>query len=363
MSASPDLEPSALRAERARARVDSASAPADSASDSASAPADSDSAPAGSAGTAASDASAAPAARASNGNGLDEPVAAAAAVLPALAERVRTLRARRGLTRKALAAAAGISERHLANLEHGTGNASILILHQLAAALHCALAELVGDVTTDSSEWLLIRELLENRSEADLRRARLRLSELFDNATGDERLRRSHIALVGLRGAGKSTLGRMLAEDLDFPFVELGREIEKLAGCGISQIHSLYGANAYRRYERRAVEEVIQIFPEVVMATPGGLVSDSATFNLLLAHCYTVWLQADPEDHMRRVREQGDLRPMSGPGAMEDLRRILAGRASFYAKADLAYRTSGKTLEQCFAGLRAQVRAAILEAG
>jgi len=299
--------------------------------------------------------------RGDSDNGLVEPAAAAASVLSALAERVRTLRARRGLTRKALAAAAGISERHLANLEYGNGNASILILHQLAAALHCALAELVGDVTTDSSEWLLIRELLENRSEADLRRARLKLSELFDNATSDERLRRSHIALVGLRGAGKSTLGRMLADDLGFPFVELGREIEKLAGCGIPQIHSLYGANAYRRYERRAVEEVIQIFPEVVMATPGGLVSDSATFNLVLAHCYTVWLQADPEDHMRRVREQGDLRPMSGAGAMEDLRRILAGRASFYAKADLTYRTSGKTLEQCFAGLRTQVRAAIAE--
>ncbi|HLT28100.1 MAG TPA: helix-turn-helix domain-containing protein, partial [Zeimonas sp.] len=171
-------------------------------------------------------------------NGAPAPSELAAHVLPALAERIRTLRARRGLTRKALAAAAGISERHLANLEHGTGNASILILHQLAAALHCALAELVGDVTTDSSEWLLIRELLENRSEADLRRARIKLAELFDNASGDERQRRSHIALIGLRGAGKSTLGRMLADDLGFPFVELGREIEKLAGCGIPQIHS-----------------------------------------------------------------------------------------------------------------------------
>lgn len=297
----------------------------------------------------------APAVAQSNGAG--------ATVLPALADRIRTLRARRGMTRKALAGSANISERHLANLEYGAGNASILILHQLAGALHCPLAELVGDVTTDSSEWLLIRELLENRSEADLRRARLKLSELFDNATGDERLRRSHIALVGLRGAGKSTLGRMLADDLGYPFVELGREIEKLAGCGIPQIHSLYGANAYRRYERRAVEEVVQIFPEVVIAMPGGLVSDSATFNQVLAHCYTVWLQADPEDHMRRVQEQGDLRPMSGTGAMEDLRRILAGRASFYAKADMTYRTSGMSLEKCFSGLRAQVRAAIAEAG
>ncbi|MEW6099564.1 MAG: helix-turn-helix transcriptional regulator [Pseudomonadota bacterium] len=276
--------------------------------------------------------------------------------LAALGERIRNLRARRGLTRKATALAAGISERHLANLELGTGNASILVLVQVARALQCSLAEILGDVTTSSPEWLMIRELLEGRSEADLHRARLKLAELFDGGA-DRQGRLARIALVGLRGAGKSTLGRMLAEDLGYPFVELSREIEKVAGCSIVEIHSLYGTNAYRRYERRALEEIVQIYPEVVIATPGGIVSDPATFNLLLTHCLTVWLQADPEDHMKRVIAQGDFRPMSGSReAMDDLKRILAGRAAFYAKADLTYNTSGHSLEETFVGLRAAVR-------
>ncbi|GIX25664.1 MAG: shikimate kinase [Caldimonas sp.] len=276
--------------------------------------------------------------------------------LVALGERIRTVRARRGLTRKATAQAAGISERHLANLELGTGNASILILQQVAQALQCPLAELIGDVTTSTPEWLLIRELLEGRSEVELHRARLKLAELFGSG-GDRRSRLARIALIGLRGAGKSTLGKMLAEDLGYPFVELSREIEKVAGCSIVEIHSLYGTNAYRRYERRALEETIQIYPEVVIATPGGLVSEPSTFNLLLTHCYTIWLQAEPEDHMKRVVAQGDFRPMSGSKeAMDDLKRILAGRAAFYAKADLSYNTSGHSLEASFAGLRTAVR-------
>lgn len=276
-------------------------------------------------------------------------------LLVALGERVRSLRARRGLTRKAVALAAGVSERHLANLEYGTGNASILILQQVARALQCPLAELVGDVSTSSPEWLLIRELLETRSEADLRRARIALGELFGTRADAGRGRR--IALIGLRGAGKSTLGQMLADDLEFPFVELSREIEKFAGCTIREIHDLYGTNAYRRYERRALEEAIQIYPEVVIATPGGIVSDPATFNELLAHCTTVWLQASPEDHMRRVAEQGDMRPMQGNAeAMDDLRRILAGRSAFYSKADLVFDTSTQPLAGSFQALRALVR-------
>ncbi len=276
--------------------------------------------------------------------------------LVALGERVRTLRSRRGMTRKAVALAADVSERHLANLEYGTGNASILVLLQVAQALHCTLAELLGDVTTASPEWLLIRELLEHRNEADLRRARQTLAELL-GAGGDDRARHARIALIGLRGAGKSTLGKRLADDLGYAFIELSREIEKFAGCGISEIHNLYGAHAYRRYERRALEEAIQIYPEVVIATPGGLVSDAANFNLMLSHCYTVWLQADPTDHMTRVAAQGDLRPMAGnKEAMEDLNRILEGRSAFYSKADLAFNTSQYPLDACFAALRSQVR-------
>ncbi len=276
--------------------------------------------------------------------------------LEALGERVRTLRSRKGMTRRAVAVAADVSERHLANLEYGTGNVSVLVLLQVAQALQCSLAELLGDVTTTSPEWLLIRELLSKRSEADLRRARVQLSDMFGEG-GNALERKSRIALIGLRGAGKTALGQRLADDLGFPFIELSREIEQFAGCQISEIHNLYGANAYRRYERRALEEAIQIYPEVVIATPGGLVSDSANFNLLLSHCTTVWLQADAADHMGRVAAQGDMRPMAASReAMEDLKRILEGRAAFYSKADLAINTSARSEDQAFAALRTSVR-------
>jgi XRE family aerobic/anaerobic benzoate catabolism transcriptional regulator len=283
--------------------------------------------------------------------------------LVALGDRVRALRARRGMTRKSVALAADVSERHLANLEYGIGNASILVLLQVAGALQCSLAELIGDITTSSPEWLLLRELLERRDEATLRRVRVTVGELLGTGGangGGNAARSSRVALIGLRGAGKSTLGPMLAEDLGFPFVELSREIEKFAGCSISEIQALYGVNAYRRYERRALEESIQIYPEAVMATPGGLVSDPATFNQLLTHCTTVWLQADPEDHMKRVVAQGDMRPMAASReAMDDLKGILAGRAAFYSKADFSLDTSAQPLQPTFVHLRRLVRGAL----
>jgi XRE family aerobic/anaerobic benzoate catabolism transcriptional regulator len=283
--------------------------------------------------------------------------------LAALGERAKALRTRRGLTRKALARATGVSERHLANLEYGVGNASILVLSQVARALQCSVAELVGDLTTQSPEWLLLRELLADRDEGTLRRVRLAALELTGGVSppiSETPIRSSRIALIGLRGAGKSTLGRMLAEDLDFPFVELSREIEKLAGCSISEILGLYGQNAYRRYERRALEEAIEAYPEAVIATAGGLVSDLVSFNLLLRHCTTVWLTADPEDHMSRVAAQGDLRPMAASReAMDDLKSILAGRAAFYSKADLRIDTSAQPLAETFQILRAQACAAV----
>ncbi len=279
--------------------------------------------------------------------------------LVALGERVRALRARRGMTRKAVALAADVSERHLANLEYGVGNASILVLLQVAGALQCALAELIGDVTTSTPEWLMLREMLERRDDATLHRVRVAVGELLGTASTRSGPS-SRVALIGLRGAGKSTLGQMLAEDLGFPFVELSREIEKFAGCSISEIQALYGVNAYRRYERRAMEETIQLYPEAVIATPGGLVSDPATFNQLLAHCTTVWLQADPEDHMQRVAAQGDMRPMAASKeAMEDLKGILAGRAAFYSKAELRVNTSAQPLAATFLSLRDAVRSAL----
>jgi len=271
--------------------------------------------------------------------------------LTALGERVRALRARRGMTRRGLALASEVSERHLANLELGVGNASVLVLRQVALALGATLAELLGDETTASPEWLLIRDLLRGRDEEALRRGRLALAELYGElARPDARL--SRIALVGLRGAGKSTLGRRLADAMRVPFVELNREIERVAGCGLNEIHNLLGPAAYRRYERRALEETVQLYPDAVIATPGGIVSDPATFNLLLAHCWTVWIKAAPEEHMQRVIAQGDLRPMSGNReAMDDLKRILANRAAFYGKADATLDTAGKDADEAFAEL------------
>ncbi len=279
-------------------------------------------------------------------------------LLLALGERVRALRARRGMTRRALAHSSGVSERHLASLELGVGNASVLVMHAVAEALDCTLAELLGDETAVSPEWLLIRDLLRGRSDEDLRRARTALAEVFGQS-GRPDARAGRIALIGLRGSGKSTLGRMLADDLGLPFVELNQEIERVAGCDPAEIHGLLGPRAYRRYERRALEETVQLYPDAVIAMPGGIVSDPATFNLLLAHCFAVWLRASPEEHMQRVIAQADLRPMAGNAeAMDDLKRILDGRAAFYAKADLQVETSGLALSDAFALLRRRVRAA-----
>jgi XRE family transcriptional regulator, aerobic/anaerobic benzoate catabolism transcriptional regulator len=268
--------------------------------------------------------------------------------LVALGDRVRQLRGRRGMTRKATAEAAGISERHLANLEYGIGNASILVLLQVSKALQCSLAEMLGDVTTSTPEWLMIRELLEGRDEATMYRVRSAIGELIGTTTGHAN-QSQRIALIGLRGAGKSTLGKMLAQELGYAFVELSAEIEKFAGCTVAEIQALYGQSAYRRYERRALEEAIQIYPEVVIATPGGLVSDASSFNELLTHCTTIWLKANPEDHMKRVMAQGDNRPMAASKeAMADLKAILTAREAFYAKANFTVDTSQQALNETF---------------
>ena len=280
--------------------------------------------------------------------------------LLALGERLRALRSRRGLTRKALAKLADVSERHLANVESGVGNASIQLLRQITTVLDCTLAEMIGDETATSPEWLMIREILRGRSDEELAQARAALANIFDAPTS-EGARRQRIALIGLRGAGKSSLGRMLADYWMVPFVELGREVETLAGCGIAEIHALYGPNAYRRYERRALEDIIGRYPRAVIATPGGIVSDPATYNLLLSHCYTVWVKASPKDHMARVLAQGDTRPMMGNReAMDDLKSILESRAAFYSKADLSFDTSDMTQENAYVALLEQLRDSVM---
>jgi XRE family aerobic/anaerobic benzoate catabolism transcriptional regulator len=279
--------------------------------------------------------------------------------LVALGERLRALRARRGFTRKALAKLANVSERHLANVESGVGNATIQFLRQLTTVLNCTLAEMIGDETATSPEWLMIREILRGRSDDELAKARAALAGVFEAPTS-ETARRQRVALIGLRGAGKSSLGRMLADHWMAPFVELSRHVETIAGCSVAEIHALYGPSAYRRYEYRALEDIIQRYPRAVIATPGGIVSDPATFNLLLSHCYTVWLKASPKDHMDRVLAQGDTRPMSGNReAMEDLKNILESRAAFYSKADQTFDTSDVTQEAAFFGLLEQLRDAV----
>jgi XRE family aerobic/anaerobic benzoate catabolism transcriptional regulator len=280
-------------------------------------------------------------------------------LLVAIGERVKALRARKGMPRRALSAAAGVSERHLANLETGVGNVSVLLLDQIAEALGRPIAELLGDETTDSPEWLLIRELLHGRGEADLRRARATLADLFETEPA-LRQRTDRIALIGLRGAGKSSLGRRLAEALDRSFIELGAEITRIAGCTPAEIQDLYGPTAYRRYEGMALKEILQTRETFVLATPGGIVSDPGSFGLLLTQCFTVWLQASPKEHMERVLAQGDLRPMAGNrAAMEDLKAILESRTPFYAKADVTFETSGLAFDDALNELQAKIEHAI----
>jgi XRE family transcriptional regulator, aerobic/anaerobic benzoate catabolism transcriptional regulator len=276
-------------------------------------------------------------------------------LLVTLSQQLRAMRAERGLTRKQLALNAGVSERHLANLETGVGNVSVMILLQVSLALNCSIAQLLGDFTTASREWMALREMLEHADQALLRKIRFAVKPLVDQA-GLRAPMSGRIALIGLRGAGKSTFGRQLAQQLNCVFVELSRDIEKLAGGPIAEIQALYGQSAYRRYERRALDGVLARYQKVVIAMPGGVVTDSATYNELLSQCTTIWLQAEPEDHMRRVVAQGDLRPMaSSKEAMADLRAILAAREPLYARADFRLNTSAQSESATFALLRSWV--------
>jgi XRE family aerobic/anaerobic benzoate catabolism transcriptional regulator len=279
-----------------------------------------------------------------------------AAYLRLLGDRIREARARRGMTRKILARDSKVSERYLAQLEAGHGNISIALLRQIAHAMGLPLGDLVREEPDRPVELTLLIQTLSRLHPKDLAAARKLLAETFGAAVESER--RHRIALIGLRGAGKSTLGARLAKDLGVPFIELDREIERDSGTSLSEVFDLYGQAAYRRYERRALEGVIERHDRAVVATGGSIVSEPGTFDLLLAACYTVWLTAAPEEHMGRVVAQGDYRPMAeNDEAMEDLRRILAGRTQLYSKADAVVDTAGKTVEESFKELMAAVRA------
>ena len=283
-----------------------------------------------------------------------EKAPSSAAYLKTLGRKVRDARARHGMTRRMLAHDSGISERYLAQLESGLGNLSIVMLRKLAKAIDVPVAELVNDEPPVPVEYGLIVERLKRLQPAELAEATEMLKERFGDRTG----RSERIALIGLRGAGKTTLGRSLARQLGWRFVEMSREIEVEAGVPVDEIFDLWGQAAYRRYERRALQRVLGMPARMVLATGGGIVSEPATFELLLDGFFTVWVQASPEEHWDRVIRQGDHR-VEGSGdteALTDMRRILAQRDPLYGKADARLQTSGKSAKQSMSELLALLR-------
>ena len=272
-----------------------------------------------------------------------------------LGRRLRELRERRGLSRKRLARDSGVSERYLAQIETGNGNGSVMLLRRVAAPLGVAVGDLVAGEDNDSVQRRLIRRFLDRLPAHRLEEVIFRLMRDFGH---EEAARRKRIALIGLRGAGKSTLGDMLARALAMPLVELNREIARETGLPSGEVMALYGLAAYRRIEQRLLERVVREQERAVIVAGGGIVNEEAAFNLLLANCYTVWIKAQPEEHMARVLAQGDFRPMAGNAeAMDDLKRILAAREAMYRKADAIVDTSGETPQQSFARLREAVAA------
>ncbi|MBI5921129.1 MAG: helix-turn-helix transcriptional regulator [Betaproteobacteria bacterium] len=274
--------------------------------------------------------------------------------LLSLGHRVRELRERLGMTRKLLARDSNVSERHLAHLEVGESNVSITLLRRIAMTLNVPLIELLSTDAEDTVERRLIRRFLERMPQQRLEEVVFRLMRDFGH---EETVRRNRIALIGLRGAGKSTLGKRLAKEMGVPFVELVAEIEKVTGMPVSEIFSLYGQSGYRRLEKRTLERVLDQYERAVLSIGGGIVSQGDTYDQLLSNCFTVWLKARPEDHMARVIAQGDLRPMAGNDeAMADLHRILDAREALYAKADKSIETSDISEDEAFDRLRQLVR-------
>jgi len=243
------------------------------------------------------------------------------AYLSRLGERVRAWRTEHGMTRKALALASGVSERYLAQLEAGDGNISVLLLRRVGHAMQVPVEDLVREQAATA--------------------------------------RNGRIALVGLRGAGKSSLGAKLAQALQVPFVELDHEVEREAGTALGDIFSIYGQDAYRRFEYRALDRVLKSHPRAVIATGGSIVTELQTYELLLQSCRCIWLRTSPEEHMSRVIAQGDMRPFKGrSAALDEIRQLLASRDRLYSRADAVIDTSGKPVRQSLAELRA---AAVLE--
>ena len=270
-----------------------------------------------------------------------------------IASKVRQARSNVHMPRRVLAEKSGVSQRYLAQLEGAEGNISIALLLRVAMALDLQLEWLLKDAEPLDQD---LTKLLALYQKADpTLRARI-MEQLEDRQNADERAKR--ICLVGLRGAGKSTLGALAADRLSVPFLELNKEIETMAGMAVGEIIGLYGQEGYRKLEQDALLQVSDDHDHVMMAAAGGVVEDAETYDMLLSRFHTIWLRATPDDHMRRVREQGDERPMAGnPAAMEQLKRLLTDRQTAYARADAELNTSGLTLDQSLEQLIALIGA------
>ncbi|MFK5977417.1 MAG: helix-turn-helix transcriptional regulator [Rhizobiaceae bacterium] len=263
-------------------------------------------------------------------------------LLRTVGDRVKSLRARKGISRRALSEDSGVSQRYLAQLESGSGNISIGLLLKVANALDFKIEWLVSEEDPWNSDLSMAKYLLNN---ATIEQRAQVIKMLEPQATSN--LKSNRIAFIGLRGAGKSTLGRLASDDLGIPFLELNDEVEKVSGIPVHEVFALYGQEGYRQLERQSLEQTIAMHDSLILAVAGGIVSNPETFNYLLQHFHTIWLKADPEDHMSRVRGQGDERPMAGkPDAMDDLQQILFSRESLYARADIEIDTARKTLTE-----------------
>jgi len=265
--------------------------------------------------------------------------------LEAVGERVRAARARKNISRKALSEISGISQRYLAQLETGSGNISIILLRRVADALDYKIEWLVGEDDPYSSSVLPLITLY-NQATAAQRQKVLSMLEQNNPAS----VRASRIAFIGLRGAGKSTIGRLFSAQKEMPFLELNDTIEEASGMPVDEVMALYGQEGYRRLEKQSVERIAATNDAIVLAVAGGIVSAPETFNYLLRNYHTIWLKADPEDHMGRVRKQGDERPMAGnPEAMAELRNILRDREALYNSADIVINTSQQSVSEVVA--------------
>jgi len=277
--------------------------------------------------------------------------------LEQLGQRVRTMRALRGMSRKVLAKVSGISERYIAQLESGKGNVSIMLLRRVSNAMGAHLEDLIpsSDPAPEwQGDWQVIRDLLRKASPAQIAQAK---DVLAGSEASAQRAAFCGIALIGLRGAGKSTLGRMLAKKIGWNFVELNKEIEAQNGLSVAEIIALYGQEGFRRMEQAALQSLLSRKELMVLATGGGIVSEPLTFDLILSSFYTVWLKAEPEEHMARVRRQGDLRPMADDrSAMAELRNILLSREPLYSRAAAMVDTAGLSVDAAAARLIDTVR-------